>query len=130
MANIGRIEDEYVHLHAGETAGMMPGGARFWQALTAGELPALAQGRLVSGYRFDRDWSSWEMHPHGEEFVCLLSGAVDVLLEHSTSIEAVELRAPGSFVMVPVGVWHTAKVHAPSHMLFITPGRDTQHRPL
>lgn len=129
MTNIGQIESDYVHLHAGETAEVMPGGEPFWQALTTGELPALAQGRLVTGYRFERDWTSWERHPHGEEFVCLLSGAVDLLLEHPASTETVELRTPGSFLLVPAGIWHTATVHALSHMLFITPGRDTQHRP-
>jgi hypothetical protein len=31
---------------------------------------------------------------------------------------------------VPRGTWHTTKVHAPSSMLFITPGEGTQNRPL
>ena len=33
------------------------------------------KGRLVvSCYRFDADWETWEMHPAGDEIVCLLSG--------------------------------------------------------
>ena len=33
-------------------------------------------------------------------------------------------------VVVPKGVWHTAKVLAPSRMLFVTMGAGTQHRPV
>lgn len=28
----------------------------------------------------------------------------------------------------PHGIWHTARVHAPTQMLFITPGQDTDNR--
>jgi hypothetical protein len=37
--------------------------------------------RLISHFTFDKDWETWEMHPAGEEFVCLLSGQVDLILE-------------------------------------------------
>jgi len=32
---------------------------------------------------------------------------------------------PGDFVVVPRRVWHAAKVHRPSRLLFITPGEGT-----
>lgn len=84
--------------------------------------------RLISHYTFEKDWDSWEMHPAGDEFVCLLSGQVDFVLEQDGGEHTVSLNAPGAFVLVPRGIWHTAKVHAPSSVLFITPGEGTQCR--
>lgn len=84
--------------------------------------------RLVSHYTFDRDWDTWEMHPAGEEFVCLLSGAVDFVLDQDGVEHTMPLKTPGSFILVPRGIWHTAKVHMPSSVLFITPGEGTQHQ--
>lgn len=84
--------------------------------------------RLISHFTFDKDWDVWEMHPAGDEFVCLLSGQVDLILEQSGVEHTVQLSMPGSYVLVPRGIWHTAKVHTPSSMLFITPGERTQNR--
>jgi mannose-6-phosphate isomerase-like protein (cupin superfamily) len=86
--------------------------------------------RLVSYYSFEQAWDSWEMHPAGEEFVCLLSGHVDFILEQDGSEEVVSLTAPGAYVLIPRGTWHTARVFTPSSVLFITPGEGTQARPL
>lgn len=86
--------------------------------------------RLVSQYNFDRDWGTWEMHPAGEEFVCLLSGQLDLILEQNGVENKLSLKTSGSYVIVPKGIWHTAKVHQPSSVLFITPGEGTQNRPV
>jgi uncharacterized cupin superfamily protein len=86
--------------------------------------------RLISHFSFDKDWETWEMHPAGEEFVCLLPGRVDLILEQGGVENTVQLSTSGSSVLVPRGIWHTAKVHTPSSMLFITPGEGTQNRPL
>lgn len=86
--------------------------------------------RLISYHTFEQDWNSWEMHPAGEEFVCLLSGQIDFVLEQDGGEEVVSLNTPGQYILVPRGVWHTAKVHTPSSMLFITPGEGTQQRSL
>ena len=85
--------------------------------------------RLISHFTFDQDWETWEMHPAGEEFVCLLSGQVDLVMEQGGVEKTVQLSTSGSFVLVPRGTWHTARVHTPSSMLFITPGEGTQNRP-
>jgi quercetin dioxygenase-like cupin family protein len=84
--------------------------------------------RLISHFTFDKDWETWEMHPVGEEFVCLLSGQVDLILEQGGVENTVQLSTPGSYVLVPRGTWHTARVHTLSSMLFITPGEGTQNR--
>jgi len=89
---------------------------------------------LISHFAFDKDWDIWEMHPAGDELVCLLSGQVDFVLEQGAeeTVEEtkVQMKIPGEFVIVPKGIWHTANVHIPSSMLFITPGAGTQHRPI
>ncbi|WAL59895.1 cupin domain-containing protein [Thermocoleostomius sinensis] len=86
--------------------------------------------RLISHYTFEQDWNSWEMHPSGDEFVCLLSGQVDFVLQQNGIENLVSLNTPGDYILVPRGIWHTAKVHSSSSLLFITPGENTQHRSL
>jgi uncharacterized cupin superfamily protein len=86
--------------------------------------------RLISHYTFEQDWNSWEMHPGGDEFVCLLSGQVDFVLQQNGIDSLVSLNTPGDYILVPRGIWHTAKVHSSSSLLFITPGENTQHRSL
>jgi oxalate decarboxylase/phosphoglucose isomerase-like protein (cupin superfamily) len=68
------------------------------------------------------------MHPNGDEIVCLLDGSMDFILEAKDGNRTVELSQSGSYVIVPKGTWHTAKVNRPSRMLFITAGEGTQHR--
>ena len=94
-----------------------------------GEDPAVEQGRLVSCFEFSENWTSWERHPHGDELVLLLQGRARLLLETTAGIEHVSLTEPGQFVSIPRGTWHTAHTDAPCSMLFITPGRGTEHRP-
>lgn len=86
--------------------------------------------RLIAHFTFDKDWETWEMHPDGVEFVCLLSGQVDLVLEQGGVENTVQPSTSGSYVLIPPSTWHTARVHAPSSMLFITPGEGTQNRPL
>ncbi|MGP1387027.1 MAG: cupin domain-containing protein [Thainema sp.] len=86
--------------------------------------------QLVSYFTFDQDWDTWEMHPAGDEVVYLLSGQVEFILQQDAAEIKVQMNTPGTFLIVPQGVWHTAKVYAPSSMLFITPGAGTQNRSL
>lgn len=89
------------------------------------------QGRLLlSSWSFDADWPTWEMHPAGDEVVLLLSGAATLVLDRNGREDFVELREPGSFVIVPKGTWHTARTSVATRMLFVTPGADTRNRPL
>jgi mannose-6-phosphate isomerase-like protein (cupin superfamily) len=82
---------------------------------------------LVATHSFERDWPTWERHPAGDEVVVLLSGAAEFVLDRDGSHESVRLEAPGSFVIVPRGTWHTARIAASATMLFITPGEGTQN---
>jgi uncharacterized cupin superfamily protein len=85
-------------------------------------------GRLVCTFEQSASWTSWERHPAGEELVLLLSGRVDLIQEIDGREVRTELR-PGTAVVNPTGVWHTADVHEPGVGLFITPGSGTEHRP-
>lgn len=107
---------------------LLPVDARFWERISTGVLGSFEGEYLVSAYRFDADWTSWEMHPKGDELVVLLSGEVHFILEGEAGNEVITLQEPGAFGCVPRGTWHTARVHAPSRMLFITPGEQTRHR--
>jgi mannose-6-phosphate isomerase-like protein (cupin superfamily) len=116
----------YVLLASDGSAQQLPGGEAFWSRPEP-ELDRLGQSWLISEFECSTDWSNWEMHPHGDEFVYLLSGEVTLRLQTETGIVDVPLEGRGA-VVVPRGVWHTAKVSAPSRMLFVTMGSGTQHR--
>ena len=60
--------------------------------------------------------------------LCLLTGAVDVVLDEADGERVVELTA-GQTCIVPRGVWHRAIVREPGDTLHITRGAGTQHRP-
>jgi quercetin dioxygenase-like cupin family protein len=98
--------------------------ARYGEAHEADGL----EGRLVSMYTFDESWSTWEMHPDGDELVLCVDGQLTLHQEIDGSRRTVTLRR-GEAVVNPPGAWHTADVDTPATALFITAGRGTQIRP-
>ena len=86
--------------------------------------------RLVSCFEFDADWPTWERHPAGDEFVCLISGRARLVLERESGEDVVHLDEPGACAIVPKGTWHTARTSTPTRMLFVTPGAGTENRPV
>lgn len=83
---------------------------------------------LIAGYEFTSDWNTWEVHPKGDEIVLLLSGKITFLLRLPDGEESITLDEPGSYIIVPKGIWHTAKINVKSKLLFITPGEGTQNK--
>lgn len=83
---------------------------------------------LVASFRFEEDWPTWEIHPHGDEIVVLMAGRADVVLRTAEGDERQDLSRPGDFVVVPKGTWHTARINQATDMLFITPGEGTENR--
>ncbi|MDJ0832542.1 MAG: cupin domain-containing protein [Gammaproteobacteria bacterium] len=83
---------------------------------------------LISCYEFSQDWPTWEIHPHGDEIVILLSGKVRFVLQLEEGDKSIELVQPGSYVIVPRNIWHTAKTGVKTKMLFITPGEGTRNK--
>jgi mannose-6-phosphate isomerase-like protein (cupin superfamily) len=82
---------------------------------------------LISQHSWDAPWPTWEMHPHGDELVYLIAGDSDLVLWRDGVEEIVRVDAPGQYVIIPQGVWHTARPHAPTTMLFVTPGAGTRN---
>jgi mannose-6-phosphate isomerase-like protein (cupin superfamily) len=116
----------YLQLRQDGSIEVLKGGMEFW-AQPGPELARQAEGRLVTESVYTQDWPTWEMHPQGDELVYLLEGAVDFVLEGPEGTTTVPLRERG-LVVVPRGVWHTAKVLAPSRLFFVTAGAGTQIR--
>lgn len=83
---------------------------------------------LISSYAFDEDWSTWEVHPAGDEFVILVSGNADLVLAGSDGDDVIRMTEPGTFAIVPKDTWHTARIRRHSVMMFITPGEGTENR--
>jgi hypothetical protein len=101
-----------------------------WQRITTGQLGDFHNEFLIACGSCDVDWPRWEMHPNGDEIVCLLSGSVTFLLQEAHGTHAIELGKSGEYVLVRKGTWHTAKTQGPCRILFVTPGEGTQHRPI
>lgn len=119
-------ETSYLHLSSDGAIHTVPGGANFW-SLPPEALRRFDSGWLITEFVCVEDWPNWEMHPEGDEFVYLLSGDVALTLELPAGTTTTRLLDRGA-VVVPRGVWHTARVFTPSRMLFITRGEGTQHR--
>lgn len=128
-ADVFDLESEYVILDRESGARTTAGGAAFWDALMHGRLPEVEAGRLVTLGESTASWSSWEMHPEGEEVIVLLDGRVDFVLEQDGRERVVALERSGQCIVIPRGTWHTARILVPARMLFITAGAGTQHRP-
>jgi mannose-6-phosphate isomerase-like protein (cupin superfamily) len=130
MSTAKEILGTYLHVRDGGKTDAISVSDSFWEEVAGGAYPQLDQGRLMSAFTFSEPWSTWERHPAGEELVMLLSGTATIVLEDSGQERAVQLSDPGSYVLVPQNVWHTAKTTVPTTMLFLTPGAGTDHRPI
>lgn len=120
------LETTYLGLGGDGEVTRLPVGPGFWEGLDAN--PNL-RPTLVSLSGGDGDWTSWEMHPEGEEVLILLEGRLTLLVE----LAGVERRhdlAPGATFIVPRGAWHRAVDQRGVKMLFITYGPGTTHRPV
>jgi mannose-6-phosphate isomerase-like protein (cupin superfamily) len=118
----------FVQLGAGGTAAPVPWTPDFWRRLS------VAEGDRVVGAKHGREPgdfhpAEWEMHPHGEELLLVLSGALDVILDSPDGERTIALTAGGA-CLVPRGVWHRLTMHQPSDLLFVTPPSGTRLRPL
>lgn len=108
---------------------LMPSGPDFFARLGQA-FPSFLGHVLISRFEFDSDWGVWEIHPHGDELVFLLSGAVDLALKTPDGERVVSLTEPGQYAVVPKNTHHTARTSVPTSMLFITPGHETRNEDL
>lgn len=128
--------ENYLLLEPDGDAVPLPGGGDFWRQLMSGDprdagirrLADSEHGRLFSALEMGSDWTNWEMHPAGDEVLVMLQGSVTFRFEEAEGIREIDLSA-GRVLIVPKGVWHTARVRTPAKLLAITAGQGTKHRP-
>lgn len=68
-----------------------------------------------------------EVHPDGDELVCVLEGAVRVHIEHPID-DSVLVRS-GEAVVIPRSVWHRLEAIEPSRLLTASPGPNSKTSP-
>jgi quercetin dioxygenase-like cupin family protein len=122
-----QLQSTFVVVHPDLHADAVPVTDSIWSDLD--EHYDKFKGRLlVAAFSFKEDWPTWEMHPHGDEVVTLVSGSADLRLMAPGGERSVRLQSPGDFVIVPRGTWHTARIATATTMLFVTPGEGTENR--
>ncbi len=130
------LSKNYLLLEPDGTTVLLPGGGDFWSQLISGNatdsgirrLISSEKGRLLSMLSMGADWTNWEMHPAGDEILFMLEGKATFVLDLSEGLREIALTA-GHLLVIPKGVWHTAKLREPARLLAITAGSGTQHRP-
>ena len=131
MSQTGALDlsSTYLRLRPDASVEPLAVDSSFWQRISTGQLGDFHNEYLVACANYAADWPMWEMHPNGDEVVCLLAGRITFVLQEAQGTRSIELTSSGEYVLVPKGTWHTAKVQGPCRMLFVTPGEGTQHRP-
>jgi mannose-6-phosphate isomerase-like protein (cupin superfamily) len=122
------LSSTFLRVRADASVEPLPVDETFWERIAGGQLGDFQNEYLVSCCTFDAPWPVWEVHPNGDEIVYLLSGSATFLFETESGARAIELKEPGTCVVIPKGTWHTANAKSPCRMLFITPGEGTTHR--
>ena len=105
------LASTFVVLQPDQSAAPVPVTPTIWQALDR-DFEGFSGRVLVSCFSFESDWDTWEMHPAGDEIVCLLSGRASFEFEGRGHVA--ELSVPGTYVIVPRGTWHTAHARVPT----------------
>lgn len=125
-----RLEESFIHLGLGATAIVQPPftGMDWYEGYGARHDADGAEGRLVSLYHFTESWTSWEMHPLGEEVVICTAGSITLHQEMADGSKATVRLEAGDHAINPRGCWHTADLDQPASAIFITAGLGTQHR--
>lgn len=121
-----------LHLGLGGTVRELPefdGSGEWYQRYEQATAVDGVDGRLVSWHHFDESWSSWEMHPGGDEIVLCVAGRITLVQETDEGMRPVELREGEWWVNAP-GVWHTADIAAgeSATCVFVTVGVGTEAR--
>ena len=126
-----RLAEVPVHLGLGAT--VVPqepftGSPDWYERYGARTADDGVEGRLVSLHTFAEPWTTWEMHPLGQELVLCTTGAITIHQEVDGEVRTVLLEE-GDATVNPPGVWHTADVDGTATALFVTAGTGTEVRP-
>jgi len=121
-----------IHLGLGARAVEEPrftGDMSWYEAYGERHSDDLDEGRIVAMSRFEAPWTSWEMHPAGDEVVCCLQGQMTLHQELPDGTKRSHELGPAEYAINPPGAWHTADADGPVVALFITVGKGTTHKP-
>ena len=120
-----------LHLGLGAKARAQPEftGMEWYEAYGARNAADGVEGRLVAMHRFTGNWTSWEMHPSGDEVVVCTEGEMTLVQELADGTIATVVLGAGDYAINPPGIWHTADIKGFATALFITAGHGTQGRP-
>ena len=88
-----------------------------------GKTIAVFDDRTVGISRFSMH-PRWEMHPHGDEFLQVIEGELELALLLPKQTERMTLRA-GEIAVVPKGVWHSPVPRGPVSLLQMADYRET-----
>ena len=117
----------FVHFGSDQGATFHRESEEYWD--NPFERPALRDGRIISVFDYESTWSHWERHPIGDEFVLVIKGEVDLLLDQPSGADTIRL-CDAQCRLIPQGAWHTVRIVEPSRVLFVTPTPAlTEHRP-
>lgn len=103
-----------------ETPPRMSPGADGW---------CVAMFRAETGHDVHAD--RWEVHPGGEEAVCVLAGAARLILrgEDGASEEEPVTLSAGTACIVPRGRWHRLELDGPADLMSVTMRLGTRTEP-
>jgi len=128
MAEAFDLARTFVHLAKGGAAETVEVTPSFWRESSA----SARYDRLVGVFEFasaeDLHASMEEVHPEADELLCVLDGAVDVVLREGDGDRTVALAA-GQATIVPRGVWHRLEMRAPGKLLFVNSRTRMDSRP-
>lgn len=115
----------YVRLNDAGRAIATEGGDSYWSAVD----PSTESGHLVAVFEVPSGAEmGWEIHPRGDEFLYLLSGAMEVVIREDGQRDRTIRLSPGRGCIVPQDCWHRQIVSLSSELLAITPTHGTAHR--
>lgn len=124
-----KLSETPVHLGLGARVQQLApydGSMQWYERYGADHAGDGAEGRLVTVHSFTSDWTTWEVHPNGDELVYVISGKLTLIQDIDGEHRSVVVAA-GDAVIIPPGVWHTAKTSEPTTALFITVGEGTRN---
>ncbi len=129
--SVRRLSEAFLHLGLGAKAVPQPPftGMDWYESYGARHGDDGAEGRLVSQHTFTEGWDGWEMHPHGDEVVICIAGAMELTQEYPDGRRETIMLKQGDYAINPPGVWHIADVAESATAIFITAGEGTEHRP-
>ena len=127
MQQPNQINQDFIVLSPDKKAAIEASDATLYQRLE-NSYNGFVGHELIACHEFETDWESWEVHPHGDEVVLLISGEVTFTLNTEAGQINITLHEQGQNLIVPKGVWHTAQTSKKAKILCITPGPGTQQK--